>query len=247
MDCKHRLYKYASGGRPAWPTARVQQMLTNPTSRTILFVLYILGFNRMNESSTDLYKMAMSAHNEGDLGKAKSYFEKAYSIDPTNGKLVYNYANLLADLNRNRKAVEKYDEAIKLDPNVPSIYYNKANCLLDLKLYKEAIEVYDIVLEIDPNYIQAQFNKAIVLTQLKQFEHAESSYLKIIQNNPEFHLAYYNLACLYALQLKVDAAFDYLKLAIKNQNKDVDYKYEAGLDDDFDKIRHLKKFQSIVN
>jgi tetratricopeptide (TPR) repeat protein len=200
----------------------------------------------MDGTASDLYKMAIRAHQDGNLKDAKLYFEQVYSKSPNNGMIVYNYANLLADLGRNRKALEKYNEAIEIDPSIPSIYYNKANCLLDLKLYLEAIETYDVVLDLKPDYIEARFNKAIVLTQLKKFDLAEESYLKIIDFEPNFHLAYYNLACLHSIQLNVDLAIKYLELAILKQDEDVDYKYEAGFDEDFNQIRHLKKFKTLV-
>ena len=201
----------------------------------------------MTESFDDIYKDAIAAHKKGDLQNSKLLFEKVYDLNPKNGVMVYNYANLLADLGRNQKALEKFDEAISLDPNIPSIHYNKANCLLDMRLYDLAILSYNEALQLKPDYIEVIFNKAVVFTALKKNDQAIVTYGDLLKINPDFHLAHYNIACLYALDQDVDNCVYHLKIAISKQTKDVDYKYEAGLDNDFDSIRHLKKFQSLVH
>ncbi|MCE7733259.1 MAG: tetratricopeptide repeat protein [Candidatus Heimdallarchaeota archaeon] len=200
----------------------------------------------MDETFSELYQKATESHKEGDLKEAKIYFERAYNMNPSNGMLVYNYANFLADLGRFQQALTKYNEAIEIDDSVPSIFYNKGNCLLDLKRYDEAIHAYDNVLELNPNYSEAQFNKAVVLTALKRLDEAIESYKEILIMDPDFHLVNYNLACLYSKQLNVKLAITNLQVAIDKQDNDVDYKYEAGLDGDFDNIRHLKQFRKLI-
>ena len=95
----------------------------------------------MSETFSELYQKATDSHKDGNLKEAKIYFERAYIMDPSNGMLVYNYANFLADLGRYRQALTKYNEAIEIDDSIPSIFYNRGNCLLDLNLYEDAIQL----------------------------------------------------------------------------------------------------------
>ena len=111
-----------------------------------------------------------------------------YNTFPKDGKVVYNFANLLADANENERAIEMYLLALEIEEK-PNIYYNLGNTYCELKEHNLAIDAFDNAIKMKHDYYEAMFNKAISLTEVGQKDSAIIVYLKIVESNQMFHQA----------------------------------------------------------
>lgn len=149
--------------------------------------------------------------------KAKLYYEKAISIDPSSSIAYGNYALFLANNIKDFKmARQMYDEAIRLSPDNHIILNNYISFLLENEEYEEADKFCRYVLEIKPDYSPALANYAILLTlEPNLIEKAEEHYLNAIEKSPDLPYLYTNYAIFLTHRKKdLSLARDYYKKAM---------------------------------
>ena len=60
-----------------------------------------MGNDLLTEKSfQELYEDAKKAHKASDFEESQKLFEEAYALEPNNPTLLYNYGNLMSDLER---------------------------------------------------------------------------------------------------------------------------------------------------
>ena len=86
-----------------------------------------LGFKQANESEkVDLLLLKGNYYRgNGQLKKAKEYYDQAYQMENTNALILTSQAVILIDLEDYESAITKCNASIALDPNQMEAYYNR--------------------------------------------------------------------------------------------------------------------------
>jgi tetratricopeptide (TPR) repeat protein len=163
----------------------------------------------------NLMQSAIEHAQDGDLAIALLQFEQALKVDPNDARLLCNYGNVLADLNRASDAIDAYDLALNIRPDYAIALSNKAVVLIAENRFEEAIACCDVVLTIEPSQAAATSNREIALQNLKRiaaqehfdqaieyqfssrYEDACTSYEAALQIVPEFAPANWNASQCY--------------------------------------------------
>jgi tetratricopeptide (TPR) repeat protein len=176
--------------------------------------------------------------------EAIASYDKAIEIKPDFFEAWSNRGAALSGLKRYKEAIASYDKAIEIKPDYFEAYYNRGNALGKLGRYDEAFASYDKAIEIKPDYFEAYYNRGNALGKLGRYDEAIASHDKAIELKPNAPNVWYNRACCHALQGNVEETVHDLAKAIE---LDAAYRETAKTDSDFDKIRHDKRFQKLLN
>ncbi len=171
--------------------------------------------------------------------QALLFIDKVIELDPRMGW--DNKAFILMDIGFYNEALECVNKAIDINPSNVFAIRNKAQILIKLGKCEEALDLLDKALSID--YFLVLHEKAYCLLELNKIDEAISIYDEILINNPNDATAYYNRACAYSLKNDKDKAIEDLKKAIE---LNMDFKFLAMDDRDFDNIRDSDEFKKLI-
>ncbi|MHC5079811.1 MAG: TPR end-of-group domain-containing protein [Planctomycetota bacterium] len=131
--------------------------------------------------------------------------------------------------------------------------------ILQLEGLKEegAVQLLQRTVEIDPHpNVRNQARRSLAklalvrlnregcrLMEKGKFAEAEAKFNEILELDPGNNIALYNLACSRSLQGDIDAAFDYLKAAIRNGFRNFEWARE---DPDLENLRKDPRFESLL-
>ena len=115
---------------------------------------------------------------------------------------------------------------------------------LEQKDYQQALLYAEKVIEIQSDHVNAWVNRGTSLLNLKRYDEALTAYNEVLLIDLGEYIGVYNKACVYSLQGKTELAIKNLEIAIQmNSNS----REMAKTDSDFDRIRHEKRFQNLLN
>ena len=95
---------------------------------------------------------------EGDDKGALEAFDKALSLDPGNGDVLYNKGMVLYSLGNQGEAASCWEESIRNGCVIPDVYNNLGVVRHGQGRLQEAKELFQKALEIDPGYREAKEN-----------------------------------------------------------------------------------------
>jgi|GEM_PF-491335 len=180
------------------------QLFSNYLSNSDSAVKYFEKAIKLSPQSTSnglIYmNLAVINHQSSKLESALANFQKAESFDSKNDLLLYNYALLLADLNKNTEALEKISNAIDINSSDAEYFNLRGSILLSLSLLENAEKEFKKALEINPKYGTAFYNLGYLFGE---------------QNNHEESIKYYGKAILLNYDLKatlVNRALEKIKI-----------------------------------
>jgi len=180
------------------------QLFSNYLSNSDSAVKYFEKAIKLSPQSTSnglIYmNLAVINHQSSKLESALANFQKAESFDSKNDLLLYNYALLLADLNKNTEALEKISNAIDINSSDAEYFNLRGSILLSLSLLANAEKEFKKALEINPKYGTAFYNLGYLFGE---------------QNNHEESIKYYGKAILLNYDLKatlVNRALEKIKI-----------------------------------
>jgi tetratricopeptide (TPR) repeat protein len=78
---------------------------------------------------------------KADFNKSGEYYEKAFSLRPTDADLIFNAALAYQNARNFAKAAECWQKALKLKPDDPAIPGSLSVCLIELGKYDEAVSI----------------------------------------------------------------------------------------------------------
>ena len=91
----------------------------------------------------------MVYYQKGQLAEARSEFQKALAIDPSDAGTHYLLGAAQTQMGRLDEALREFQEALALDPNLPEPYFGLGTVYM-LQGHKEkAIEAFERFLELD--------------------------------------------------------------------------------------------------
>ena len=104
-----------------------------------------------NEIASPIYASLGELYmDRDDLEKAREYFEKSITIDPSNHALSYNVAEILFNSNKIDEAIHYYELTAKIKPDWPKSYLKLGYCYLNKGEIETAIEYLNKFVELSP-------------------------------------------------------------------------------------------------
>jgi tetratricopeptide (TPR) repeat protein len=164
-----------------------------------------------------LFDQGQTCQKQGELDKARSFYESVLKLNPHHFKTLHCFAILQAQLGNLKEALNFFDLAIAIDSSVASVYSNRGNVLRLGKRLDEAVESYQEAIRINPNFAHAYSSLGVALQELKQYEAAAESFQKAIALKPDFVEAYSNQAVTLLALKKIDLALESCNAAIRLQ------------------------------
>ncbi len=144
-------------------------------------------------SKEQIINKAFKFHSQGNIPKAKKYYQLFINQGFKNHRVFSHYGVILKDLGNLKEAELLTRKAIEMKPDFADAHYNLGIILKDLNKLKKAEVSYQKAIELNPNFADAHYNLGIVLKDLNKLKKAEISYQKAIELNPNFAKAHLNL------------------------------------------------------
>ncbi|MCG6877777.1 MAG: tetratricopeptide repeat protein [Deltaproteobacteria bacterium] len=181
----------------------------------------------------------------GDPRKAILQYEKALESQPDHAGAHYNLAGAFSALGKTQKAIAHYKEVLRLQPENASAQFQLGLILSNSGRSSEAEEHFLIALQIKPDFVEARIALADELAVQGKTSEAVDHYNEAMKMNPAVKpMVYYNLACLYALQHKVEKSINCLQKAVENGFRDWNL---LKTDKDLQNIRSSEAFKNILS
>ena len=141
-----------------------------------------------------------------------------------------DYANLLADMNKNTEAITQYSMYIKAFPNDINGYKNIAHVYKNLNNFDKALENYIIAETKDPNNLGIKKEIALCFHSKKDYTNAIKYYDIILTSEPEDFTAKYNKAlALHATNKYEDAITIYRDILAVKSDKTIKENLNSAL------------------
>lgn len=104
-----------------------------------------------NETAASIYASLGELYmDKNDFEKAKEYFKKSITIDPSNYALSYNVAEILFNSNNIDEAIHYYKLTAEIKPEWPKSYLKLGYCYLNKGETKTAIDYLNKFVELSP-------------------------------------------------------------------------------------------------
>ena len=130
----------------------------------------------------------------GEIAKAERFFQKALTINPDNGAIYYNLANLYYNQGRYNEAIKLYQTALKNNVATVDCNYMIGMSFNQLEAFKEALPFLMTAAEKDESQdAEIQFQYGLVLCQLEMFDVAIRQLNKVLSIDEHHIDAIYNL------------------------------------------------------
>ena len=144
-------------------------------------------------SKEQIINQAFKFHSQGNIPKAKKYYQLFINQGFKNHRVFSHYGAILKDLGNLKEAESLTRKAIELKPDFADAHYNLGIILKDLNKLQKAEISYQKAIELKPDFADAHYNLGIILKDLNKLQKAEISYQKAIELNPNFAKAHLNL------------------------------------------------------
>jgi tetratricopeptide (TPR) repeat protein len=175
------------------------------------------------------------------LAKVNIY-EKITRVNPTNDRAWDTLGKLYKSLSRYKDAIAAYLKAIEIAPEREVYYYYLGLLYSVEQQHDDAVRAFQIVLRKNPDYILAHSALAGVYHRMglenKANHHIATALPKM--NNESA----YNRACFYAICGEKELAFEFLRLALKNNDTTIEW---IKSDPDLDPIRTDSRYQELIS
>ncbi|MDC3019578.1 tetratricopeptide repeat protein [Prochlorococcus sp. AH-736-E15] len=136
---------------------------------------------------------AFKQHSQGNIEKAKEYYENFINKGFLDHRVFCNYGMILLNLGELQKAEIFTRKAIEINPNFAMAYSNLGNIYQTIGELQKAEIFTRKAIEINPNFAMAYFNLGKIFQTIGELQKAEIFTRKAIEINPNFAMAYFNL------------------------------------------------------
>jgi|GEM_PF-1763526 Flp pilus assembly protein TadD len=171
---------------------------------------------------TDLktfYNLSLVYDFKGALPDAEQIATKGLAMDGKDAELHASLGNILADEDKDDKAMEHYKTALELRPRDAVTRFNKGALHFKRREFKEAEVEYRAVLTLSPKDMEAAENLSAIYILENRLPDAEKLNRWVVQNAPKnedtLENAYFNLGIILDREEKISQALDMYKLALQ--------------------------------
>jgi predicted TPR repeat methyltransferase len=142
----------------------------------------------------DILGRAIASSKAGRFSDAEHLFNAFLLRRPTDGRALYNFGILLAQVGRHEEAERRIRQAIGLGLRSARIFYNHGTVLKHLQRPLEALDAFDKAQATGPADAEMLNNRGTVLNDLGRFAEAIANFDTAISLQADFAGAYYNKA-----------------------------------------------------
>ena len=181
---------------------------------------------------------------------AEQEFETAMRLDPKLFEAPYFFARALKAEGRNAEAAKMFERATLLRPedfqapNFLSFVYAALGMTAEYEaMRRRGVKLIEERLALDPGDTRATALGASIYAGMGDRDRATALAKRSLEIDPEDSMLLYNVACTYSLLGMADDALGCLQRAVDNG---FGHREWIEHDDDFDLIRELPRFKSIV-
>jgi len=167
------------------------------------------------DSYTDYEGLASTVFEEGRVGEALEYAQRAVEIAPEQYYLRMTLARVLARLGRVQEALAQDEQAMRMDPDPARAHYNFAVALMELGKVPEAARSFEQALQIKPEIPLAHDGLGSALYQMGRVPEAIKEFEAELRINPNYANAHNNLGNALQGQGRVSEAIEQYEQAVR--------------------------------
>jgi len=146
--------------------------IDQPDGRTDQHGQFVLAVDQSQNNPDDLFELAQSAEEAGDVAEAERLYRILMKSDPTDVSAPFNLGNMLRADGRNVEAEAALRAATRVDSTFADAWYNLSDLLDEQGRVEAAIECLRTALRVAPDYADAMFNLALLLQRKNQYTEA---------------------------------------------------------------------------
>jgi tetratricopeptide (TPR) repeat protein len=154
---------------------------------------------------------------QGRLDEARMGFERARELDPKNGKVLWQLADLLMRQGEPQKAEAVIQDALARKVDEPRFLLKLGESQIEAKQLTEAEQSLKAALQKKPDLDLANFNLGLVYEDTGRTDLAIAAYENEIKGNEKAYRASFNLAKLLQKQGRREDALRHFKKAVEIQ------------------------------
>jgi len=132
-----------------------------------------------------LFKTALTAHREGDLTRARNFYEQILTQSPQQPEVAYNLALLHISQENITAAISLLEKVLSINPGHIDALNNLGALLLKTHQTEQALHCFSTVITISPDHLEARNNFAATLLQLDRYFHAAEHYKLLLEKTPD--------------------------------------------------------------
>lgn len=121
----------------------------------------------------------------GDLAGARSLFDRALALRPTDPTTLSNLGNALAAEGRTDEAIARFEAALREKPDLAAALFNLANTLAEAGRFADALTRYEQALLLTPDDVEVRANYSATLMELGRVDEAIAQIRKAVDRRPE--------------------------------------------------------------
>jgi tetratricopeptide (TPR) repeat protein len=149
---------------------------------------------RDDEHQNALFSLALAYKDEGRFDEARVGFERARELDPRNGKVLWQLADLWMRQGDTTRAEAIVTDALAQQVDEPRFLLKLGEICIEAKRFDEAEQALRRALEKKPALVLAHYDLGLVHEGKGQIEQAIASYQAELARNPTAYRAAFNAA-----------------------------------------------------
>jgi tetratricopeptide (TPR) repeat protein len=173
-----------------------REEMVYPGQQTTISIKILIA-KRRNKAALDAVDDGLKYYSKGfadNYRKAATYFEKAYSIDPTYSQAALYLGRTYNALFEEDKAEQYFRKAIEIDPDYVEAHASFAGMLLDTGNVDEAVRQLNVATQRDPNHAMSWYLLAEAYRLKEAYPESIEAARKAIQLTPNKAEAHFWLA-----------------------------------------------------
>lgn len=180
----------------------------------------------------------------GQFDQAILVLERALRDDPFNVSTFNNLAIAYMQRGQLDRAEDLLLSAVQIQPDIPSTQINLGLLYVLWGRYDQAVEHLEPAVGLLPNNRSAVQNLGVSLMRMGRIAEAREQFRRVLEMDPSRPSPYFNMASALVLERSYDEAMNWLRQGVKRCTPVEARKYL--MDTDFDSLRTLPEFQSLV-
>lgn len=181
-----------------------------------------------HSSISNLARMAMLHHQNGQLEQAEAVYQQILQSDPNNSDAFHLLGLIAAQTGKNEIAIKLISKAISLNPREPGFHFNLGKVFKARHDLENAVQYYRHALALKPDFVDANINMGNVLAKQGKFEEAAACFRQVLILMPGDAESHYNLGNALAAQIKLEEAANCFQQALKYKSDFAEAIYNLG-------------------